>query len=56
MDYMGIVFNEGPDQRERFNYLYQCTLTPTRYADETCLHALGLYDSVCFMHAILCWD
>lgn len=51
-DFNGVVFREGRDGRKQQKH-YEALLTqdivPTRYASDSCLHNLGLYDSVYWM-------
>lgn len=47
----GVIFQQGKDdQKHRKNYesLNQ-DIVPTRYADDSCLCSLGLYDNVYWM-------
>jgi len=54
VDYMGIEFKDDA-QRTRFEKLSKRTITATRYADETCLRTLGLFDSVDWMFNQIGW-
>jgi len=54
VDYMGIEFKDEA-QRTRFEKLSRRTITATRYADETCLRTLGLFDSVNWMFNQIGW-
>lgn len=49
VDFNGVVFHEGRDGRKQEKH-YEALLTwdivPTRYADDSCLRSLRLYDSV----------
>ena len=55
IDYMGIEFKDDA-QRTRFEKLSRRTITATRYADETCLRTLGLFDSVDWMFNQIGWS
>lgn len=49
VDYNGIVFREGRDgekQRKKYETLMNEQIVSTRYTDDSCLCALGLFDSV----------
>jgi len=48
VDSMGIDFKDE-EQRKRFEKLASRAITPTRYADRSCLQTLGLLDSVNWM-------
>lgn len=49
VDYMDIQFRDE-EQRRRFETLSQRQIISTRYSNDPCLRALGLYDSVHFMY------
>jgi len=52
---MGIKFKDDA-QRTRFEKLSKCTIMATRYADESCLRTLGLFDSVDWMLKQIGWS
>lgn len=56
MDYMDIIFKKGIDRRECYTYMYQRLITHTRYADDTCLCSLGLYDNGYWVLNRFGWD
>lgn len=48
----GVIFWDGRDgrkQQKKFKALLNRDIIPMRYADDTCLHRLGLFDSVNWM-------
>lgn len=54
IDYMGIEFKDEAQQK-LFEKLSKRTITAARYADETCLRTLGLFDSVNWMFNQIGW-
>lgn len=49
LDLSNLVFSEGEVgelQKRRYLKFYKCSVTPTRYADESCLCKLGLLGNV----------
>lgn len=52
VDYMNFIFGEGEDgerKRSRYVNLFNHSVIPTRYADESCLRSLSLLSSVHWM-------
>lgn len=51
-DFNGVIFREGRDSRKykkHYEALLNRDIVPTRYANDSFLHSLGLYDSVYWM-------
>ena len=51
-DFNGVVFREGRDGRKQqkdYEALLTRDIVPKRYADDSRLHSLGLYDSIYWM-------
>lgn len=48
IDYMGIESRDAK-QHKHYETLFNRSIAPTRYCDDTCLHSLGLYNSVKWM-------
>lgn len=51
-NFNGIIFQnreDGRKQRKRYTSLLNRAIVPTRYADDSCLRTLAIYDSVHWM-------
>lgn len=51
-DFNGIVFRDGRDsekQKKKYEALMNREISPTRYANDSCLRTLGLYANVYWM-------
>lgn len=55
VDYMNITFKEGTDQQQRYTILYLHKITLTRYTNDSCLRALGIFDIIYLMLDRIWW-